>query len=118
MSRWGFPKRPAYREHLVAVEPGGHILHCEEHGCPTGLPIVYLHGGPGGGIPRDMSRLFDPEVFRVVLFDQRGCGRSQCADRLASNTTEDLLRDIEAVRTSLDIDRWAVRLISLTCRVR
>ena len=106
--RWGYPRKPAIRVHRIAVEPGGHTLHCEEHGCATGTPVVYLHGGPGGGIPPDIARLFDPDIYRVVLFDQRGCGASECADRLEHNTTDHLLRDVEAVRTALGIERWGV----------
>ena len=98
----------ARAEHTVPVADGQHALCVREYGAAEGVPIVYLHGGPGGGTPPDVHRLFDPEVFRVILFDQRGCGRSSCEDRLRDNTTGHLLGDIEAVRTALGIERWAV----------
>jgi proline iminopeptidase len=102
-----FPKATPRVEHTIAVE-GGHALHVYEYGSAGGVPLVYLHGGPGGGTPPDAQRLFDPEAFRVVLFDQRGCGRSTCDDRLAANTTDHLLRDIDAIRLALGVDKWAV----------
>ena len=86
----------------------GHVLHVTEYGTPDGIPIVYLHGGPGGGTPPDARRLFDPERFRVVLFDQRGCGKSVCSDRLYGNTTDRLVADVEKVRAALGIECWAV----------
>ena len=85
-----------------------HKVHVREYGSPTGIPIVYLHGGPGGGTPKDAPRLFDPSTFRVVCFDQRGCGLSECDDRAGANTTEDLVCDVEVVREALGIDRWGV----------
>ena len=103
------PKAPPRAVH--SVEVGGaarHVLHVTEYGAADGLPLVYLHGGPGGGTPPDLPRLFDPSTFRLVAFDQRGCGGSRCADRLRANTTADILSDIEAVRAALGIDRWAV----------
>ena len=72
------------------------------------MPIVYLHGGPGGGIPPDAPRLFDPETFHIVVFDQRGCGNSKCGNRLKANTTDRLVEDAETVRNTLGIDRWIV----------
>ena len=102
------PKLAPLRTHALATEDSHHTLYVAEYGVPTGVPIVYLHGGPGGGIPQDAPRLFDPEVYRIVLFDQRGCGRSSCRDRLRCNTTDALVSDIETVRCALGIDRWAV----------
>ena len=91
------PKAPPRAVH--SVEVGGaarHVLHVTEYGAADGLPLVYLHGGPGGGTPPDLPRLFEPSTFRLVAFDQRGCGGSRCADRLRANTTADILSDIEA----------------------
>ena len=102
-----FRAAPPRATHEVSVSED-HVLHVTEYGTPDGIPIVYLHGGPGGGTPPDARRLFDPERFRVVLFDQRGCGKSVCSDRLHGNTTDHLLADVEAVRAALGIECWAV----------
>ena len=101
-------KAAPLRTHAMATEDGLHVLHVAEYGSPNAIPVVYLHGGPGGGIPVDAPRLFDPEVFRLVVFDQRGCGKSTCEDRLRGNTTDMLISDIESVRKHLGIQRWAV----------
>ena len=84
----------------------GHRLYVEQCGNPHGIPVVVLHGGPGGGCSPAMRRYFDPGVFRVVLFDQRGCGRSRPHASVHANTTWDLVADIEAIRSALGIDRW------------
>ena len=102
-----FPRLPPRCTHTVLVSEG-HSLHVAEHGASDGVPIVYLHGGPGGGTPPDAPRLFDPERFRVVTFDQRGCGKSVCSDRLEGNSTDRLVADVEAIRDALGIERWAV----------
>jgi proline iminopeptidase len=85
-----------------------HTLYYEEVGSPSGRPAVFLHGGPGGGVEPDYRRYFDPEKWRVVLFDQRGCGRSTPHAELRENTTWDLVADIERLREALGIDRWVV----------
>ncbi len=85
-----------------------HEIHIEEAGNPNGRPIVFLHGGPGGGISPDYRRFFDPKIWRVILFDQRGCGKSTPFAELRENTTWDLVSDIEKIRQHLKIDRWAV----------
>lgn len=91
------------------VEVGeGHVVYVEQCGNPDGLPVVVLHGGPGGGCSPMMRRYFDPAHWRVVLFDQRGCGRSRPHASVTDNTTWHLVRDIETIRTTLGIDRWAV----------
>ena len=86
----------------------GYLLYVEEVGRPDGVPAIFLHGGPGGGIQPTQRALFDPAVFRGVLFDQRGAGRSDAADRYRANTTPHLLADIERIRVRLGIDRWLV----------
>ena len=86
----------------------GHQIYVEQCGAPDGLPVVVLHGGPGGGCSPAMRRYFDPRIFRVVLFDQRGCGRSRPHASVAQNTTWHLLEDIEAIRRTLGIDDWCV----------
>lgn len=88
--------------------PGGHDLYWEESGNPAGKPAVFLHGGPGGGTDPKQRRFFDPGRYRIVLFDQRGCGRSTPHAGLESNTTWDLVADIERLRVRLDIERWLV----------
>ena len=86
----------------------GHSVYVEESGNPRGVPVVVLHGGPGGGSSPMMRRFFDPEHYRIVLFDQRGCGRSRPHASVEANTTQHLLADIERIRTTLGIGRWIV----------
>ncbi|MEF2072594.1 prolyl aminopeptidase [Consotaella aegiceratis] len=85
-----------------------HDLHLEEHGNPLGLPVVVLHGGPGAGLSRKQLTTFDPEVFRIITFDQRGAGRSLPSAEITDNTTAHLIADIELIRTHLGIERWLV----------
>jgi proline iminopeptidase len=100
------PVRP-YRTGTLSVDPP-HRLYFEESGNPKGKPVVYLHGGPGGGTEPRMRRFFNPRKYRVILFDQRGCGRSRPLGSLVHNTTWHLIADIEALRTELKIERWMV----------
>lgn len=86
----------------------GHTLYVEESGNPEGKPAVVVHGGPGGGSSPKQRRFFDPEVYRIVLLDQRGCGRSTPTASVQHNTTWHLVNDLETVRAHLDIDRWLV----------
>ena len=86
----------------------GHKIYVEQCGNPLGIPVVVLHGGPGGGCSPAMRRYFDPAIYRVVLFDQRGCGRSRPHASVDANTTWHLVADIEKIRTVLGIDRWVV----------
>jgi proline iminopeptidase len=85
-----------------------HTLYYEQSGNPNGKPVVFLHGGPGGGTNAKCRRFFDPAVYRIVLFDQRGCGKSTPHAELTDNTTWDLVADIERLREELAIDRWQV----------
>jgi proline iminopeptidase len=85
-----------------------HELYYEECGNPQGKPAVLLHGGPGGGINSFMRRFHDPKAYRIILFDQRGCGQSTPHAELAENTTWDLVGDIERLRKHLNIERWQV----------
>ena len=84
----------------------GHRIYMEQCGQPDGIPVLVLHGGPGGGCSPAMRRYFDPSVFRVVLFDQRGCGRSRPHASVIQNTTWHLVEDIETIRKTLGIDRF------------
>ncbi len=85
-----------------------HTLYVEQSGNPNGRPIVFLHGGPGGGTNSDHRRYFNPEHYRIILFDQRGSGLSTPAAELKENTTWDLISDIEKIRTHLKISDWIV----------
>ena len=102
-----FPPIEPYRTQTISVSEG-HRLHVEECGRSDGLPVVFLHGGPGAGCERYHRRFFDPDVYRIVLFDQRGSGRSTPHAVLQGNTTQHLVADIETIRTTLGIDQWVV----------
>lgn len=100
------PQKP-FAVHKVEVgEP--HVLHVEERGSTTGLPVLFLHGGPGGGCDDNSARFFDPTIYRVITFDQRGCGQSTPYASLDNNTTWDLVADIEVIRQKLNIEQWVV----------
>ncbi len=86
----------------------GHRLYVEQCGHPDGIPVVFLHGGPGAGCEAAHRRFFDPERYRIILFDQRGCGRSTPHAGLEANTTWDLVADLERIRTRLGVERWVV----------
>lgn len=85
-----------------------HAIHVEQSGAPDGLPAIALHGGPGGGLSPEMRRFFDPSRYRIVMLDQRGCGRSTPHAELRENTTWDLVADIERIREKLGIEKWLV----------
>lgn len=85
-----------------------HTIYVEEVGNPNGKPIVFLHGGPGGGVDAKHRRYFDPDVWRIILFDQRGCGKSTPFGELKSNTTFDLVADMEKIRYKLGITAWHI----------
>jgi proline iminopeptidase len=85
-----------------------HTLYYEESGNPQGKPVVFLHGGPGGGVSPEHRRFFDPDIYRIVLFDQRGSGLSTPCAELRENTTWDLVNDIEKIREFLNIEKWVV----------
>jgi proline iminopeptidase len=111
------PAHPPRRDLYTLAEPfhteqlrvsPRHVLHVEQCGAPGGLPALALHGGPGGGASPEMRRFFDPTRYRLVLFDQRGCGRSTPHADVVDNTTWDLVDDIERIRTRLGIQRWLV----------
>ncbi|BDD82014.1 proline iminopeptidase [Tsukamurella pulmonis] len=119
-----YPEIEPYSTELLDVGDG-QLLYVEQSGSPAGKPVVFIHGGPGGGTSPDCRRFFDPSVYRIVVFDQRGCGQSKphiadapsdssasaaqsLADRLAVNTTAHLIADIERIREHLGIDRWQV----------
>ena len=100
-----YPAITPYASGLLDVGDG-HRVYWEQCGNPQGQPIVFLHGGPGGGCTPLSRQLFDPRRYRIVLFDQRGCGRSTPHASTQHNFCEDLVRDMEALREALDIERW------------
>jgi proline iminopeptidase len=99
-----YPPIDPFDQRVIEVGDG-HRVYVEQCGRPEGVPVLVLHGGPGGGCSPAMRRYFDPSVYRVVLFDQRGCGRSRPHASVDANTTWHLMGDIERIRTELGIDR-------------
>jgi proline iminopeptidase len=102
-----YPAFEPYRSGYLSVS-NVHRIHYEESGNPKGKPAVFLHGGPGGGTNPRMRQFFNPRKYRLVLFDQRGCGKSRPHASLVDNTTWNLVADIEALRVHLGIERWLV----------
>lgn len=102
-----YPAIKPYRKGFLKVS-AVHELYYEESGNPKGKPAVFLHGGPGGGTDARMRRFFDPKKYRIVLFDQRGCGKSRPNASLEDNTTWDLVADMEKLREHLGIEQWLV----------
>jgi proline iminopeptidase len=102
-----YPPIEPYETGMLPVS-GGHQIYYEQSGNPKGKPAVFLHGGPGGGTDAKHRRFFDPAAYRIVLLDQRGCGKSTPHASLVENTTHHLVADVEAVRNKLGIERWQV----------
>lgn len=102
-----YPNSHASRTYHLKVDEV-HTLYLEESGNPDGLPVIFLHGGPGAGCESWHRRFFDPQLYRVVLFDQRGCGKSRPHASLEQNTTWDLVEDIEKIRAHLDIRQFVL----------
>lgn len=102
-----FPEIKPYARHDLVVDDV-HTLYVEECGEPSGIPILFIHGGPGSGCGKHCRRFFDPQKFRIILFDQRGSGRSKPHAELEANTTDDLIADIEKIRELLGISKWAL----------
>lgn len=106
-STYLYPPLDPFDRRMVEVGEG-HTIYVEQSGNPEGSPVVVLHGGPGGGCSPAMRRYFNPEHYRIILFDQRGCGRSRPHASIKANTTWHLVADIETIRTALGIDSWYV----------
>jgi len=104
---WLYPPLELYNTGRLRVSPV-HEIYFEESGNPSGKPVVFLHGGPGGGSEPKQRRYFHPDKYRIVNFDQRGCGKSTPYASLEANTTWDLVGDIEKIRDHLGIERWQV----------
>lgn len=102
-----YPPVDPYDQRMLSVGQG-HQVYMEQCGNPDGIPVVVLHGGPGGGCSPSMRRYFNPEKYRVILFDQRGCGRSRPHASVTDNTTWHLVADIELIRQTLGIEKWVV----------
>ena len=101
-----YPQIKPYDSGFLNVDE--HQVYFEQCGNPKGKPAVFLHGGPGGGGSEDVRRFFNPAIYRIVIFDQRGCGRSKPHGCLKNNTTWDLVSDIENLRNKLGIEKWLV----------
>ena len=102
-----FPPIEPFNEFYIEVS-AKHKIYVEESGNPNGKPVIFLHGGPGGGIEPIYRQYFNPKIWRIIIFDQRGCGKSIPHADLEENTTWDLVSDIEKIRTYLCIDKWVV----------
>ncbi len=102
-----YPALTAYDAGYLQT-PDGHEIYYERSGNRQGKPALFLHGGPGGGTSPLQRRFFDPEIYNIILFDQRGCGKSRPHASLENNTTRHLIDDIEALRGHLNIDRWQI----------
>ncbi|MCI5060480.1 MAG: prolyl aminopeptidase [Alphaproteobacteria bacterium] len=100
------PLKPYSSGYLSVEEP--HEIYWEQSGNPEGVPIVFLHGGPGGGCSPTYRQFFDPDHYRIILFDQRGAGRSTPHACLENNTTQALIEDIEKIRNHLGIEKWHI----------
>jgi len=102
-----YPELKPYARHELAVQ-APHVLYVDESGSSDGLPVVFIHGGPGAGCDAASRRYFDPNLYRIVTFDQRGCGRSTPHASLENNTTQALIADMEVIREQLGIDKWVL----------
>ena len=100
-----FPEIEPNKEYMLTCGDI-HNIYVEESGNPDGQPILFLHGGPGGGCGAKQRRFFDPKYYRIILFDQRGCGKSTPLGETKENTTKDLISDIETIRKHLNIKKW------------
>lgn len=107
MTRRLYPKISVNQSFQLDVGDG-HELYVECSGNTQGIPVVYFHGGPGGGSSENLRRYFDPEKYHIILFDQRGCGQSKPSPSLDNNTLDHLISDIEKIRSHLNIENWLV----------
>jgi proline iminopeptidase len=100
-----YPEIEAFAEGVLE-SASGHTIYYEQVGNKSGVPVIFLHGGPGSGCGENHRRYFNPEKYHIILFDQRGCNRSTPNGYTENNTTEELLNDIDSIRKELKIDRW------------
>ena len=101
-----YPKIKPYDSGFLNIDQ--HQIYFEQCGNPNGKPALFLHGGPGGGGSEEVRRFFNPDIYRIIVIDQRGCGRSKPHGCLENNTTWHLVSDIENLREKLDIEKWLV----------
>jgi proline iminopeptidase len=111
-----YPAIKPFATHRLGVD-GLHTLQVEECGNPRGLPVVFLHGGPGAGCEPVHRRFFDPVVYHIILFDQRGCGQSTPHAERRRNTTWHLVADIETLRQYFGVERWLAATRTLAARL-
>lgn len=102
-----YPEIKPYHTEKIKVSKL-HTIYVEQAGNPNGKPVLFLHGGPGGGLQDDYRRFFDPEHYRVILLDQRGCGQSTPFAEIKENSTPELINDLELIRKKYGIDKWIV----------
>ena len=102
-----FPEIKPYKRHQLKVSDL-HELYMDEAGNPDGIPVLFVHGGPGAACGADSRCFYDPQVYRIITFDQRGCGRSTPHSELKENTTQDLIADMERIRNYLEVDKWVL----------
>ncbi len=100
-----FPEIDAFSTSVLKTSTA-HFIYYEQAGNKSGIPVIFFHGGPGSGCSENHRRYFNPEKYCIILFDQRGCNRSTPPGFIESNTTQNILEDIEAIRKELDIDKW------------
>ena len=105
LSKTLFPEIEPFHHSFINTG-NGHNIYVEQSGNPNGQAIIFLHGGPGGGTGPKQRRFFDPEHYRIILFDQRGCGKSTPLGETLNNTTNDLIHDMESIRKELNIEEW------------
>jgi proline iminopeptidase len=101
------PELKPYNRHRLKVSET-HELYLDESGNPDGIPVLFVHGGPGGACNASSRRFYDPQTYRIITFDQRGCGRSTPHGDLSENTSKELVADMEAIREFLQIDTWVL----------
>jgi proline iminopeptidase len=102
-----YPEIKPYARHMLEVDDI-HSLYIDESGTPDGIPVLFVHSGPGSGCEFDSRCFFNPQKYRIILFDQRGAGRSKPHSEINQNTTPDLVADIEKIRVSLGVDKWVM----------
>lgn len=100
-----YPEIKPYTQHAIKMDDT-HTIYVEECGDPDGIPVLFVHGGPGAGANHNDRRFFDPEKFRIIIFDQRGSGRSTPHASLENNTSSDLINDMETIRKKLMVEKW------------
>lgn len=100
-----YPAISPYATHMITTGQG-HAIYVEQTGNPEGIPVLFIHGGPGAGLGQDYRRFFDPQRYRIIGLDQRGCGQSLPFGELTENTTQRLIEDVFAIQADLQIERW------------